>query len=1514
MKATDLQLLACFSRLKKSFDETLDYNRVEYRIQQCLEISDSLEEIEEVAKECKKNGKTNMPALLRELRMRAECRKKRNKAPETDADGAYSQISMNFSVGEPVKTGGNTKNHEIFHTEEGDLEEAGDSSDVFADTKQPEEIKMPTIEEAFAPYWNTLYDYQRLLIDDLRDFGNDAKTRMTLFNPTTSIGKTYLIPAIAYLAHEKDCKLVYSCSTRSSIREVYKEFVSGDLKAYYGHVNTLGMKKLLLIPSIYDGYANFFLPIIESKRKKGKKREAGMLEEPEEVQSLPICTKKDMNGLRTFLELRDEVNARKNLYKSSQIGGVSAMDRIRESLQEIYENEGTMDNAGSGLKQSYCGKLKEDFGIKYEPIIRRELRTVYRDMLSVCKIQMAADGSVDIKSKEGQIFCRRMAKEEMLDKYPWVGKLYPGFLFDFAEVVLVTNKKLSRIIDPIGISRGSFIEPELGADDRLWILVDEVDQFCQDMLSESIDRAIKLSTDLGGLLFTISRAALPSLIKYNPDDPEQSALRISAQMSYSHPEKQETLKRQIIELYHEVGEFNKKYVGYLENHKALFYERNESADGSPMIPLLTVDQSNSHLILPVKKTSKVKRLDEVQKDEDCLVLRDSSADNRIKIMHLLVNPEEKPELKELWYEEFCKEGSACVHHFLNIVRQLSNNMESKSSALDNDTVQRNLCELLGFSKEQSDFVCNNILTHLSKSVPWNHFYAYGLIWNLMDIKNPLVSKINIDECNKFPDFLFANLALNSRKMILCSATANLKSLYMPDVQYCLQALVDHDTMEKNLLEEEEDPADDAPDLCEKRMPVTDEETANQVSEDQSEKSDPAEYLYTMKNVERASQMLAEKRKREYENIRVVYETYDRTSTKVLKNKYKCAQSPADVDHYVELTGIPLDTEAQKKYGVQQLAFVAFAIDSMIRNGNYTGVVYESRFPKDDDWYSLAECNRAAEAILKRRGMEKHLFKIEKFDSKAPKVVERDFDGQYVLLLSAYTSTSAGSNIKVKTKLDDGAWTNPVDLSAVFCDVMTNVIPGPAEDDDEDQRIGLGMTSVYLFMKSAYLMAQKYPDDPLKQESIFRQAYGKLYLPNGVLSQCLTIGSSGRYKKDLYNGDDDSPFKETVRKSVLQAVNRVERGNAGGSSILITMTSTLIEDAGICRDAYKNTPLGYVFGYALDQIDENREASKAITKEERDELAGINQKYRKSNRKNKEMIAHILSDIKKCKEEGGVPCNLADRYKRLRNIAFSAGYGEDPDNGHFYFQTGIPDLKERYVVVPGVDSKERREGHILDAQLMPASHAKRSLTIAVQPDALGPIGEFQYHLDHGWLGSGWEEEFAELLPHWEELKVRGYKYLPYVNMHDVFLGEFYEKMFLGMSFPDGVYDIGYRVRPYYEELLEDFDLYYEGTHVVIDVKGYHRTRRPTATKKLKEKCERYKERFGRYPIVLFINMTSLPGANEGFEEFNDIAYIPSFADLSLSEQENENRFFNRREKMRAICDANRIDTMQDIQKK
>lgn len=102
--------------------------------------------------------------------------------------------------------------------------------------------------------------------------------------------------------------------------------------------------------------------------------------------------------------------------------------------------------------------------------------------------------------------------------------------------------------------------------------------------------------------------------------------------------------------------------------------------------------------------------------------------------------------------------------------------------------------------------------------------------------------------------------------------------------------------------------------------------------------------------------------------------------------------------------------------------------------------------------------------------------------------------------------------------------------------------------------------------------------------------------------------------------------------------------------------------------------------------------------------------------------------------------------------------------------------------------------------------------------------------------------------------------------------------------------------------------------MIDVKGYHRTRRPTATKKLKEKCERYKERFGRYPIVLFINMTSLPGANEGFEEFNDIAYIPSFADLSLSEQENENRFFNRREKMRAICDANRIDTMQDIQKK
>ena len=56
-------LKQCFHKVSRIFGLSLDFEQSRRHLEDCLELADNMETVEEAAKECKKIGKTNIPAL-----------------------------------------------------------------------------------------------------------------------------------------------------------------------------------------------------------------------------------------------------------------------------------------------------------------------------------------------------------------------------------------------------------------------------------------------------------------------------------------------------------------------------------------------------------------------------------------------------------------------------------------------------------------------------------------------------------------------------------------------------------------------------------------------------------------------------------------------------------------------------------------------------------------------------------------------------------------------------------------------------------------------------------------------------------------------------------------------------------------------------------------------------------------------------------------------------------------------------------------------------------------------------------------------------------------------------------------------------------------------------------------------------------------------------------------------------------------------------------------------------------
>lgn len=1426
---------------RKRFEERLaslgiDFSGFDRQIEECILLAkEDVDVLITAVEECVSCGKRNIPSIKKYLKdIGRKTKKKAVTSDETKPSVPVHPVQMcfNFEESGNVTVVEGVKKKE----EKEEKNEKNERKDMLSMI-----YRGISLDEAFAGSDEMLRPYQPMLISDFEAFAKDEKSKMTIFNPTTSIGKTYLIPMVARIAIKNGSRLIYSCSTIASINEVYKEFAADRFKGYFTQRDPVcGWQKCLLIPALQQGLENFLSKDLSYEPNLDNK------------DALPRCTKKDINALKNFLEEMNKQESKESKRKS-----------IYENLVEIFndmhwltESERPIRNVEETLK-----KDKKDLEV-CEKCIRDLLYRKYQEYMDACK-------KMKVLVKDVKI----VAKENLLRDMPWVGKMYPGVLYDHAEVVLVTNKKLSHSIDPVFKMHGKFLSPEKeDGREKNWVLVDEVDQFCDNLLSDSTENSFKIRTGLIRLLQTIYQSTMTRMLDINQKDIDASVLKIDRELCFDSDKRQEEFTKDLIELYKDFKSFDKEYFSCLTKTEIRYNPTRES-DGGMSVPSIIVDENHAHLI---NRYSHAKNDKATNHD---LVLQtsptgDAYSEIVVKAKPVNADMNNKETEEDYLFTKFCQESSVLLRRFIALIRRLCDNYQRRDGDMETDEARRNVCGRFKLYESQQKYVIANMLDRLDNSVPWDHFYAYGFTWNMIDASNNLETQIMVTSCNNLPDSKFATLVLNSKKTILCSATANLKSQSMPDVNYVAREIVTQAEKMQELEYEKN---------LQESFPV-------------SAALTEADVVFKMPHIQEASDLLKKERERQYADVQKHAVLYDREGrASFFRKEYNYPESKADAELFMALTGIQLEREERENYGIQSLAFATFAMDTMVSKGIHTGIVYSSRLPeklsenKNKNYvprmYSEKRCREAARAIEKKYGLPENSFEVIRFDTKSDKNIVMK-PGHYLLLLSAYRSTGAGSNISVR--FEDGEHLSEKrDIASVFCDDYTNIIAGSDPGNTEDEKTEIAMQAVYYARKQYELIAQTANNEDIKN-SLYHTWAARTY---GLILPCIQRGDP-RFKRDLYENKAFSVAKETIRKSVLQAVNRIERGHVGERVTCICLSDTLINKGGIHIASYRDTNLGYLFENALKKLD----SMKNTNEETISSLIKLNAVYMDKNRRNRKMIENLVKGIERAKKNEENLSALSEKYDEIRRIACTGGWGENIDAYTFFSGADSDKLRDHYMVKRGTVGSDERM--IDEARLVPVGSWD---AFDIRP----AMQDLRATENNGWLGNGWEEDFKDTLPYRENMEKYGYKFLPYPNMHDIFIGAFYENLFFGISRPNGVYHIDNAVLPFHECLKEDFDFYFEGTHVVIDVKRYRASREPSNRKKLEKKIKRYEKKFGRKPVVVFLNMASKEGANQEIEDYgNGIIIIHAFSDPSLSKEENEHFFMKVRRKLRELCENNK----------
>jgi len=356
------------------------------------------------------------------------------------------------------------------------------------------------------------------------------------------------------------------------------------------------------------------------------------------------------------------------------------------------------------------------------------------------------------------------------------------------------------------------------------------------------------------------------------------------------------------------------------------------------------------------------------------------------------------------------------------------------------------------------------------------------------------------------------------------------------------------------------------------------------------------------------------------------------------------------------------------------------------------------------------------------------------------------------------------------------------------------------------------------------------------------------------------------------------------------------GHKKSSTVLVAASATLISNGGLSRDLYCNSNIPYMFERFLENAEQY--ASEHFTEKvpDKDKFL-VTEKYQRANRQNCRDVWNLLSCIQRSKNNGeDVPDYVISDYNSLRASAFTMGYQDNGLPPYGYFAD-----------IPRELANDRWRLTIKNGDTDNLYNAFISTCDAYKdiPHGSEFLKELEAYENHNMFGEGWEKLFENILKHEDEIRKNGFKFIPFAETYYIFLGEFYERITLAMSLPNGAFDVGRRLVSVPANQFEDFDFRYEGTNVFVDTKGYRHERTPVTSEKLKTKE-------GRCPgpsAIVFENVkpserklggdeTILVGRGEAFFINGTLSYKDSVTEIS--ERKN-----TRRNELLRLCEKYKI---------
>lgn len=1356
-------------------------------------------------------------------------------------------------------------------------ETLNDNQPVVNFSDQHDDQKRKAMQKVLKAAKEMLYPHQRLIYDDLVSAMNSTKPAAVL-PLSVGFGKTFMTPLLAIEAYLTDRQFVYTCFTKDLLCNAMKDAqnvcemicernakrpdtdplkLNEEEQQYLNDFFSVSPNGMLWIPSRDDGLAHY----LAETYFKGSNH----VQEKDKYRNYLVKVEADRDDFKYFERFIDTYATKKSQLENDSAASLNASQKQIAAKAKLLI--GKAKEMQTVLKQDelkifltykdyVSDPKKESLQVTAAQIesnrqMREKLAQQIRDILSLsCDVDYGSD------------------TDWFVSQNPWVVKMFPGLGIRHATMIFMTFHKLSEPIEPFGMYKNSSMisigNGELS--EHFVVFVDEADTYCRKMIDTKIENAIKYEIGLEEFVFTIANRLYgwftDPITGVVPDD--NSRLKIYFPENVKNAlVPNDKIEKKTKDVFIEIKNALKDYGITASNISSINQKLIKSINNDDVLPLLNVTANGATVI-----TSRQRKSTELY-----VIPRPEEKSLDFEFCHDEKTKQEKDQRDQRKkYSTYVSCLAKCANQLIGLIRSMRDHfMQLKRGQFSKTGYTLEECtdsilSLMKISKEERAFIKQNLYAPRAQSVQSDDFYANGFSIIVTDDSNShaFTTDSKISRITQLPDYDIANMISNQSFTILASGTGNMDSIQNLDYEYIADAVMTSTRMQSS-------------------------ENANFPSKDL--------VFAKLPNLQKASDA--------YKN-----QQGKRWNEKSLQKKVLCYQAPikdaeTNRKYLTEATGYTLEANVDqcRAYSIQRCCFAIWAMDQMFCNHAHTGLLYTGCLPEKDkknkNPYNIQTLTSAAKWLTQKYGKQ-YKFCFVRLDTHNVQNVQKSLDSgigenEFILYCTQPESTGAGMSLYYCLKGDKEKC--KYDIDAIFLGKITNVLPSaPNIEDKRPQKFAAMLKYEYFAGKMAILeekrsteLAQKCRDSLIPRLNNYLSGIG--------------------FNKDLLQEDPESPYRKSMASICLQNFARAERGlNHEKRTMLIGVSQSLIDDGALFKNLYKNIPTTSLFDFMLTEV----EAKIDSDKKEKFIQAIPFADYGVKNQNNLQYVGRLLGMIQTAKSNGkSVPNPVICEYKKIRDNAFTFGYNQDnaAQTGYYDKPTVYEENGKTRFLFAHYGSAMRRPGESWDHARQRSAYCtpenKNSQSGCLTPNNM--IKSLDFYREHHLLGSGWEDDFAPILPYLDSIRAHGFQYPPYTETYSIAVGKFYEQAFYAMSRKFGAFHTKYCLEELPALQFEDFDFHYQNTRAYIDVKGYSENRMPSDNEKLAEKARRcpYLK-----PLFIFINAKindQCPDVDSDIQNYEidgtqfNVYYINGIAGMQESDQAVTDRVISRCRKLEQLLD-------------